>query len=63
MFRLQGLKEWYARFRGRKFYSRVRKVYQRSKEITTKKYAKFHGKNLPSKDELYITFSAALELY
>ena len=40
MFRLQGLKEWYARFRGRKFYSRVRKVYQRSKEITTNTYYK-----------------------
>ena len=34
MFKLQGLKEWYARFRGRKFYSRVRKIYTRSNEIT-----------------------------
>ncbi len=29
--------------------------------LSTKKYAKFHGKSLPSKDELYVTFSAALE--
>ena len=40
MFRLQGLKEWYARFRGRKIYSRVGNVYQRSKEITTNTYYK-----------------------
>tara|TARA_Y100000593_G_C4245918_1_gene304651 strand:+ start:188 stop:343 length:156 start_codon:yes stop_codon:yes gene_type:complete len=32
--KIKGLKEWYARFRGRKFYNRVRKVYTRSKEIT-----------------------------
>ena len=31
--KLKGLKEWYARFRGRKFYSRVRRVYTRSKKI------------------------------
>ena len=34
MFKLQGLKEWYARFRGRKFYTRVRNIYTRSNEIT-----------------------------
>ena len=33
MFKLQGLKEWYARFRGRKFYNRVRKIYTRSNQI------------------------------
>ena len=35
MFRdtLQGLKEWYARFKGRKFYAKVRKIYTRSNEI------------------------------
>tara|TARA_B100000287_G_scaffold417155_1_gene452644 strand:+ start:1109 stop:1261 length:153 start_codon:yes stop_codon:yes gene_type:complete len=33
MFKLQELKEWYARFRGRKFYSKVRKIYTRSNEI------------------------------
>ena len=33
MFKLQGLKEWIARFRGRNFYNRVRKVYNRSNEI------------------------------
>ena len=31
--KIKGLKEWYARFRGRKFYSRVRKIYTRSNEI------------------------------
>ena len=29
--------------------------------LSSTKYAKFHGKTLPSKDELYITFSAALK--
>ena len=29
--------------------------------LSTKKYTKLHGKTLPSKDLLYITFSAALE--
>ena len=40
MFRLklQGLHEWYARFKGRKFYNRVRKVYTRSKEIKNNTY-------------------------
>ena len=33
MFKLQGLKEWYARFRGRSFYNKVRKIYTRSNEI------------------------------
>ena len=33
MFKFQELKEWYARFKGRKFYNRVRKVYTRSKDI------------------------------
>lgn len=40
MFKLQVLKEWYARFRGRKFYNRVRKIYTRSKQITSNKYYK-----------------------
>ena len=40
MFKLQGIKEWYARFRGRRFYNRVRKVYTRSKQITTNTYFK-----------------------
>tara|TARA_B100000131_G_scaffold171340_1_gene165483 strand:- start:75 stop:224 length:150 start_codon:yes stop_codon:yes gene_type:complete len=35
---IKGLREWYARFRGRKFYNRVRKVYQRSHEIKGNKY-------------------------
>ena len=29
--------------------------------LSSTKYSKFHGKTLPSKDELYITFSAALK--
>ncbi len=32
--RLQGLREWYYRFKGRKFYSRVKEVYHRSIEKT-----------------------------
>ena len=40
MFKLQELKEWYARFKGRKFYNRVRKVYLRSKEIKSNTYYK-----------------------
>ena len=48
MFKLQGIKEWYARFRGRKFYSKVRKIYTRPNEInpsteTRKKYFKSFG--------------------
>ena len=31
--KIKGLKEWYGRFRGRKFYSKVRKIYTRSNEI------------------------------
>ena len=38
MFKLQELKEWYARFKGRKFYNRVRKVYTRSKDIKHNTY-------------------------
>ena len=38
MFKFQDLKEWYARFRGRKFYNRVRKVYARSKKIKSNRY-------------------------
>ena len=38
--KLQGLKEWYWRFRGRKFYNRVRKVYTRSKNIKDNTYFK-----------------------
>ncbi len=37
---MKDLKERYARFKGRKFYSRVRKVYTRSKEIKTNTYFK-----------------------
>ena len=40
MFKLQGLKEWYARFRGRKFYNRVREVYERSHKVKRNKYFK-----------------------
>ena len=35
--KIKGLKEWYGRFKGRKFYNRVRKVYHRSNEITRDK--------------------------
>ena len=37
---MKDVKEWYARFRGRRFYSRVRKVYQKSKQIKTNTYYK-----------------------
>ena len=42
MFRdtIQGVKEWYYRFKGRKFYSRVKKIYNRSHEIKGNKYYK-----------------------
>ncbi len=30
---IKGLREWYWRFRGRKFYSKVRSIYKRSNEI------------------------------
>ena len=48
MFKLQGIKEWYARFRGRKFYSKVREIYTRSNEIkpsieTKKRFLKSIG--------------------
>ena len=38
--KLQELREWYARFKGRKFYNRVREVYTRSKEVKCNKYYK-----------------------
>ena len=46
--KLQGLQEWYGRFRGRKFYDKVRKIYTRSNHIsisddTKKKYFKNMG--------------------
>ena len=40
---IQSVKEWYIRFRGRNFYNRVNKVYNRSKELTQERINRQNG--------------------